>query len=104
MDRIMAASDIMISKVGGITVAESLVIGLPILCINPIPGQEMNNAKFLFDNNIGFRINSASEVQSLITKYLFSKKKLEELNRAMNRLSKPNAAADISKLAIGMIR
>ena len=43
----MSVSDMVITKPGGLTTTESLVSGLPIIVINPIPGQETENAEFL---------------------------------------------------------
>ena len=47
---IMSISDLVVTKPGGLTVSESLASGLPILVINPIPGQEEENAEFLEKN------------------------------------------------------
>ena len=44
---IMSISSLVITKPGGLTVSESLASYLPILIINPIPGQEEQNAEFL---------------------------------------------------------
>lgn len=44
---LMAACDVMIGKAGGLTSAESMASGLPMLITNPIPGQEERNAAFL---------------------------------------------------------
>lgn len=44
---LMSISDLVITKPGGLTTTESLASGLPIIVINPIPGQEEENAEFL---------------------------------------------------------
>jgi processive 1,2-diacylglycerol beta-glucosyltransferase len=44
---LMAMSDLMISKAGGVTTSEALAAELPMVLINPIPGQEEENATFL---------------------------------------------------------
>jgi processive 1,2-diacylglycerol beta-glucosyltransferase len=49
MDELMVASDIMVTKPGGITVSESLAVGLPMIFIEPIPGQEEANADYLLE-------------------------------------------------------
>lgn len=49
---LMSVSDLVITKPGGITISEALASGLPILVINPIPGQEEENAEFLEENNL----------------------------------------------------
>lgn len=104
IDEIMAASDIMISKVGGITVSETLSKGLPVLSINPIPGQEGRNAAFLLDNGIGFKLKSIDEINETIKTLFRSSQKREELRSKIERLNKPHAAQDAVKLAIEMIK
>ena len=44
---LMSISDLVITKPGGITSSEALASNVPILAINPIPGQEEENAEFL---------------------------------------------------------
>ena len=43
---LMSIADFVVTKPGGLTSTESLVSGLPMVLINPIPGQEEENAKF----------------------------------------------------------
>ena len=47
---LMRISDLVITKPGGITSSEALASNVPILAINPIPGQEEENAEFLEKN------------------------------------------------------
>ena len=53
---LMSVSDLVITKPGGLTTTESLASGLPIIVINPIPGQEEENAEFLEENKVGIWI------------------------------------------------
>lgn len=46
-------ADIIITKPGGITTTECYVANKPIVVINPIPGQEEANAKFIEENRLG---------------------------------------------------
>lgn len=50
---IMSISTLVVTKPGGLTTSESLASGLPLLIINPIPGQEEENAEFLENHNVG---------------------------------------------------
>lgn len=43
----MAASDVLVTKPGGLTVAEALAVGVPLILIDPLPGQEEANARYL---------------------------------------------------------
>lgn len=43
----MRAADLLVTKPGGITCAEALALGLPLLLIDPLPGHEEENAAYL---------------------------------------------------------
>jgi processive 1,2-diacylglycerol beta-glucosyltransferase len=45
--RLMAASDLLVTKPGAVTASEALAMGLPMLLMQPIPGHEERNAAVL---------------------------------------------------------
>lgn len=47
VDLLMSASDLIVTKPGGITTSEALAKGLPMAIFDPIPGMEERNAEFL---------------------------------------------------------
>ena len=49
IERVMAASDLCITKPGGLSTSECRAMGLPMLLISPIPGQEERNAQHLLE-------------------------------------------------------
>ena len=55
---LMSISDIVVTKPGGLTSTESLASGLPMVLINPIPGQEEENAQFLECAGVGIWLHS----------------------------------------------
>jgi processive 1,2-diacylglycerol beta-glucosyltransferase len=99
---LMAASDIMISKAGGITVSESLSVGLPIISINPIPGQETGNADFLIKNEIGFIAKDLNEINNIIDKFYRLPDERDKLKNNIKDTGRPSAAEGIVKLALEM--
>ena len=52
---VMAAADLVVGKSGGLTTAESLAMGLPMIALNPIPGQEERNADYLLECGAGVK-------------------------------------------------
>ncbi len=56
IDEWMRAGDLVVTKPGGMTVAECLYLQKPMLLISPIPGQEERNAEFLEEKNYGCRV------------------------------------------------
>lgn len=79
----MHSADLIISKAGGITITEVLILKKPLIIINPIPGQETENTKFLIKNNFGAEAKNCSKAIELIHALLdgkinFEKLKIEE--------------------------
>lgn len=89
-----------ITKPGGLTITEALVSHLPVVVINPIPGQEEENAEFLVSNNVAIWIKKGDNIARSL-KYLsrdVEKIRLMSLNAA--KLAKPKATADICKILV----
>lgn len=49
IERVMSACDLAVTKPGGLSTSECLAMGLPMLLIAPIPGQEERNAQYLLE-------------------------------------------------------
>lgn len=47
MHELMAAADLLVGKPGGLTTSEACAIGLPMMLLRPVPGQEDHNARIL---------------------------------------------------------
>ncbi|MHB8134109.1 MAG: MGDG synthase family glycosyltransferase [Anaerolineaceae bacterium] len=61
MPKFMKASDVIISKAGGLIVTESLACGLPLILIDVIPGQETGNAEFVLEHHAGIWIQNRED-------------------------------------------
>ncbi|MCL6593524.1 MAG: hypothetical protein K6T31_06065 [Alicyclobacillus sp.] len=59
---LMAVSDLMLTKAGGLTISEALALQLPMLLYRPIPGQEVQNAKFLVRQGVAVLARNRREV------------------------------------------
>ena len=58
MDELMTAADLYVGKPGGLTTSEALSKGLPMVVINPIPGQEERNSDHLLEQGAAIRCNN----------------------------------------------
>lgn len=67
----MAVSDLLITKPGGMTVAEALCLGLKLLLFRPLPGQEEANAGFLLQHRRAIRADSCQEVVRAVRQLLW---------------------------------
>lgn len=96
MHEYMAASDLLISKAGGLTSSEAMAKGLPLIMIRPIPGQEWGNCRFLLEHHAGFRADTPRQVRRLVERIVRNPAVLRRLRENINRLAKPDAAARIA--------
>jgi processive 1,2-diacylglycerol beta-glucosyltransferase len=92
MDELMVMSDLLITKPGGITVSESLAAGLPMIFIEPIPGQEEANADYVVEKGAAVRARSVSSLIYKLELLIGDSEKLKAMSRKALDISHPNAA------------
>jgi processive 1,2-diacylglycerol beta-glucosyltransferase len=96
MHELMAVSDLLITKPGGLTTSEALALGKPLFILNPIPGQEAANSDFLLEHGAAAKANRVEDLPFRLEQLLGSKK-LADMARAAKALGRPAAAADICR-------
>ncbi len=96
MHELMAAADIVISKPGGLTTAESLASGSVLAIVNPVPGQESRNADYLLENGAGIKLNNVSTLAFKLTRLLRDKERLAAIKANARRIARPRAAFDVA--------
>jgi processive 1,2-diacylglycerol beta-glucosyltransferase len=103
IDELMAVSTVIMTKPGGITTAEALAVGVPMLIINPLPGQEAMNTKFLLREGVAVKAENADDVAVLLGELLYNKDKLKAMGRRARELARADSAVKIAKLVLGLI-
>ena len=103
MDELMEASDLLIAKPGGATTSESLAKGIPMVVLQPIPGQEMGNSNLLKQRNVSFFLGQTSDLRTILKAIFDHPKILDEKRREIERLARPNAAIDLAKFVLSKI-
>lgn len=103
IERVMAASDLAITKSGGLTTSECLAMGLPMLVVFPIPGQEERNADFLLEQGAALKAYDEAGLEFRVKALLADGTKLNAMRGNARRLGKPNAAKDILGLVEGSL-
>lgn len=98
--QLMSACEIILTKPGGITVAEALSKKIPMIIIKPLPGQEANNTAYLTQKGAAVEADYLDEINLLVEDLLAHPEKLESLRQAASRISKPNASMDIARLLL----
>ena len=103
MQELMAVSDLILTKPGGLTTSEALAMGKPLFILNPIPGQEAANSDFLLEQGAAVKANCLEDLPFKITTLLDSKK-LVPMSRAAKALGQPRAAAAICAAVLARVQ
>ena len=98
---LMSVSDLVITKPGGLTTTESLASGLPLILIDPLPGQEEENAKFIEDNEAGLWIKKDDNIEKVLFDIFNDPYKLHHLKIKARLISKRNSTKDICEILLG---
>lgn len=97
---LMSISDLVISKPGGLTTTESLASGLPIIIINPIPGQETENAEFLEEHHVGIWLKKKDNIEEKLYDIFNNPVMLQKMKINARLLAKKNSTADICNILL----
>ena len=81
MAQLIKGSDLVFGKPGGIITSETLNLEKTICAIEPIPGQETNNALFIKNNNFGFYIDNIEEFKAFLNDLENKKINLEQYEK-----------------------
>lgn len=100
IDELMEISTLIITKAGGLTTAEALARGLPMVIIKPLPGQEEINTTYLLNKGAAVKVTDDKLLFGLIQNLLSSPAMLSGMQGAALRMSKPDASMDIAKLIL----
>jgi processive 1,2-diacylglycerol beta-glucosyltransferase len=100
MHKLMAASDLVVTKPGGLTVSECLALGRPMLLISPIPGQEEHNAGYLMEEGAAWLAYDTIGVEYKIARLMAEPATLAAMALRSRALGKPQAARDVLRLVL----
>ena len=95
MHELMAASDLMVSKSGGLTSTEAMAKGLPMVVLYPIPGQESSNCDFLLKHEAGVLAQDPPGAACQIEALLGETSRLQRFQNNIAKLGKPHSAREI---------
>ena len=88
----MHASDVLLTKPGGLTSSEALVAQIPMVLVKPLPGQEQRNTRYLVTRRAAISVNGGSELARAVSELLESGRRRAELLERASPLRHPDAA------------
>ncbi len=92
---LMAISDLIITKAGGISTTEALNARLPMILYASVPGQETWNEEMLLQNHAALKAEKVNDIPGMVDSILTSARVRESLAEGIKKLRKPDAAKRI---------
>jgi len=99
----MHAADLLVTKPGGMTSAEALACGLPMVILHPLPGPEMRNAKYLLARRVAVRANNERGLHNAIHDLLQNRSQLERMRALSVRAARPDSARHIAEWVLSLL-
>ncbi len=91
----MSAADVIVSKSGGLTSSEAMVKRLPMIIVDPIPGQEARNADLIIEHGAGWKAVNMANLSYKLSNIVRSPSLLSQAREATRRIARPAAAREI---------
>ncbi len=96
----MAAHDIVITKPGGLTVAEALALGKPLILCQPAPGVETANLEFLARQGVALPGRTAGEAIRSLEVFIHDSDRVKNMQTRAFSLGFPNSAQVVVDLIL----
>ncbi len=93
---LMRGADLLVTKAGGLTVAEAFCCSVPVIVYDILPGQEEGNLAYALAQNAVAYARSPSELAPLVAELCGDRVRRAELAQRGSALARPDAAAQIS--------
>jgi processive 1,2-diacylglycerol beta-glucosyltransferase len=101
LDDLVAASEVVITKAGGLIVSEIMARQTPMILIDSIPGQEEWNADYVVSVGAGLQLRLAEMVPVAMDNLLRHRARLAELRAGAARAGQPLAALKVAEAVLG---
>ncbi|HAH78779.1 MAG TPA: galactosyldiacylglycerol synthase [Ruminococcaceae bacterium] len=98
VENYMHASDLLITKPGGMTVSEALACSVPLAVFDAIPGQEEENADFLLTHNMAVRLKPGEDCGKTVLSLLEDSRRLDRMRSSCAEFDKSHSSEDILSL------
>ena len=100
LPELLPITSFVITKPGGLTITECISTNVPIILINPIPGQEKENAQYIADNKMGIWIKNNKPTSEYFQEIFNDTKLIEEIKENQKKYSHINSTKNICDILI----
>ncbi|MBE6623391.1 MAG: glycosyltransferase [Ruminococcaceae bacterium] len=97
VDELMEASDCIITKPGGLTTSEALAMDLPLIVVNPIPGQEERNRDFLLNNGAAVSVDETCPLDDVLYQLFKNPGRIVNMKECISYIKKPTSTYDLAE-------
>ncbi|QGG48213.1 MGDG synthase family glycosyltransferase [Heliorestis convoluta] len=94
---LMASSDLLITKPGGLSSSEAIALELPQLLLSPLPGHEERNYQFLLKKDVARGASTVEELTKLTIQLIKDHKERSLLQEGAKKLKKAQAAYHVAE-------
>lgn len=103
MEVLLRASDLVVGKPGGLTVAECLAAGRPLLATGCLHGQEGHNVRFIERHGVG-RLVDPADLTTTLADWLARPELLAAMQARAARLGRQDGARHVARRALALCR
>ncbi|HEY5778038.1 MAG TPA: glycosyltransferase [Terrimicrobiaceae bacterium] len=100
MPDLLGAATLLLSKPGGLTTAEALARGLPMVILDPIGGQEERNSDVLLEAGAAVKCTEVTILNHKLSRLLDDPERIATMAQNSRRLGRPGAADDIARIVL----
>ena len=100
LPELLPITSFVITKPGGLTITECISTNVPIILINPIPGQEKENAQYIADNKMGIWVKESKPTSEYFHEIFNDTKLIEEIKENQKKYSHKNSTKNICDILI----
>lgn len=97
----MVISNLFIGKPGGLTISEAMASHLPMILLNPIPGQEEINASIMLELGVAVSPTDVITLPYKVDELLSDPQRLAGMRERLKQLAQPRAAFTILETLLG---
>ena len=100
MPDLLGAATLLLSKPGGLTAAEALARGLPMVILDPIGGQEERNSDVLLEAGAAVKCTEVTVLNHKLSRLLDDPERIATMSENARRLGRPGAADDVARIVL----
>ncbi len=100
---LMSAANLLVTKPGGLTTAEALAAGVPVVLTHPIPGPEERHVNYLEKLGVCMAAKNLSDLSRIVVQLLAEPRRLEALARRAREVARPDSAFTVAQVAHALL-